>query len=232
MTKKKEPAIAAGVKKEEPRTRVLIVDDHQLVRFGLRTMLEKEEDIEVCGEAEDTASALQLVRKEAPDLAIIDISLNGGNGLELVKQLRLTSPALRIVMLSMHPEEMFAERALRAGALGYVSKQAPARVLVGAIRQVIDGRIYLSEEMTARMLKRVASSNEESKPSPVEDLSDRELDVLHRLGQGLSLQQIAEQLHLSPKTVSTYRDRIRQKLELSNAAELSRYALLWLLEQH
>jgi DNA-binding NarL/FixJ family response regulator len=231
MTKKKDPPGAAEGR-AAAKTKVLIVDDHQLVRFGLKTMIEKEEGLEVCGEAEDTTTALQLVRKESPDLAIIDISLNGGNGLELVKQLRLTSPSLRIVMLSMHPEEMFAERSLRAGALGYVSKQAPARVLLTAIRQVLDGRIYLSEEMTARMLKRVASSNEESKPSPVEDLSDRELDVLHRLGQGLSLQQIAEQLHLSPKTVSTYRDRIRQKLELSNAAELSRYALLWLLEQH
>jgi DNA-binding NarL/FixJ family response regulator len=232
MTKKKETPDGSDPRQAAVKTKVLIVDDHQLVRFGLKTMIEKEEGLVVCGEAEDTTTALQLVRKESPDLAIIDISLNGGNGLELVKQLRLTSPSLRIVMLSMHPEEMFAERALRAGALGYVSKQAPARVLVTAIRQVLDGRIYLSEEMTARMLKRVTSSSDESKPSPVEDLSDRELDVLHRLGQGLSLQQIAEQLHLSPKTVSTYRDRIRQKLELSNAAELSRYALLWLLEQH
>jgi DNA-binding NarL/FixJ family response regulator len=228
--KKTSETEPAGTPPAHAPTRVLIVDDHQVVRWGVRTLLESEPDLSVCGEAGDAITALQIVREEHPDLAVIDLSLDEGNGLELIKRLKSSYPSLLTIVLSMHDEKLFAERSLRAGAMGYVSKHAPARTILTAIRQVLAGQIYLSEQMTAHLIKQAAGGKAEEPGSPMDSLSDRELDVFRRLGQGLSIHQIAEQLHLSPKTVGTYRDRIRQKLGITSSAELSRHAYLWTLE--
>lgn len=210
------------------RTRVLLVDDHEIIRVGLAQLLANEPRVTVCAEAADAPTALRLLRAENPDMAIIDLSLREGNGLELIKQIKATHPDVRVIVLSMHDEEMFAARALRAGALGYVSKHAPAKTIISAIHAVLAGQMFLSDRVANRLLSDVA--RKDRRRSPIETLSDRELDIFRRIGEGQSPEEIALQLHLSPKTVSTYRDRIRAKLDLDSAATLARHACLWVHE--
>jgi DNA-binding NarL/FixJ family response regulator len=210
---------------------VLIVDDHPSVREALALRISKLPDLQVCGEAADLPEALQLVAENKPDIAIIDISLKTGDGLDLIKRIKARAADVRMLVWSMHSESLYAERALRAGALGYITKEQATERIVEAIRQVLAGKVYLSAAMTEKLLRRtVGESAQPLRQTPVEALSDRELEVFRLIGRGRKTADIALQLHLSVKTVETYRDRIREKLDLSTGAELARYAMQWLQE--
>lgn len=211
-------------------TRVMIVDDHPIVREGYKRLIEGEEGLEVCGEAEDMPQAIRIIHDIRPDLCIVDMTLKNGSGLELIKEVKAMYPEIRMLVASMHDETLFAERALRAGAMGYVNKQEATKQLAKAINQVMHDKIFLSEAMTDRMLCRSVGSDNYSDKSPIETLSDRELEVFELIGQGETTRNIAEKLHLSPKTVETYRENIKDKLNLENATELTRHAVQWVLE--
>jgi DNA-binding NarL/FixJ family response regulator len=208
------------------RARILIVDDHPIVRLGIRQMLAVERDLEVCGEAETADAARQLLNSAHPDLVIVDLSLAGGTGLDLIRFMRESLPTLPVLVLSMHDEALFAERVLRAGARGYIMKREAITGLVGAIRQVLAGRIYVSEGMAQAVLERLGH---EAAPadSPLASLTDRELEVFDLIGRGQSTGAIAEQLGVSIKTIETYRSNIKTKLNLKDAADLIRFAATW-----
>ncbi len=209
------------------RSRILIVDDHPLVREALAGRIRQFEDIEVCGESDDVQDALDQVREKMPDLVIVDISLKTGNGIELIKQVHSQFPSVKMLVSSMYDEGLYADRVLRAGASGYISKQeAPGQVMV-AVRRVLAGNVYLSRLMTDQLLSCSVSGTQES---PIQRLSDRELEVFQWIGNGLTTRQIAEQLHLSVHTVETYREKIKSKLHLTSSAKLSQCAVQWVVE--
>ena len=209
-----------------PRTRILIVDDHPIVRLGVRQMLAAELDMEVCGEAESADAAKELAVSARPDLVIIDLSLAQGSGLDLVRSLQELVPTLPLLILSMHDEALFAERVLRAGARGYIMKRQAITGLVAAIRQVLAGRIYVSEGIAQAVLERLG--HEGATPgNPLAKLTDRELEVFDLIGRGLSTGTIAEQVGVSIKTIETYRSNINTKLNLKDATELIRFAATW-----
>jgi DNA-binding NarL/FixJ family response regulator len=217
--------------KNKKRSRILIVDDHPAVREALALRIGRQSDLEVCGEAADLGEALRLVAETEPDVAVIDITLKTANGIDLIKRIRDRNDHVRILVWSMHSEALYAERALRAGALGYVNKDQATDRIVEAIRRVLAGKVYLSEAMADRMLHRaVGRAREEVTPSPLDVLADRELEVFRLIGEGVKTAEIAERLHLSIKTIETYRDRIRQKLDLSDGTKLAHYATQWVLE--
>lgn len=211
--------------------RVLIVDDHPIVREGLRALISQQPDLEVCGEAEGVATALELVKTSAPDIAVIDISLKDGDGLELIRQIKQSSSSVPMLVSSMHEEGLYARRSLRAGALGYVSKENAARQIIDAIHRVLAGKIYLSDEISDQLLSQLLKLDDGPGYRTVESLSDRELEVFRAIGRGLTTREIATRLSLSVKTVETYRQRIREKLALRNGAELARRASQWVLEE-
>jgi DNA-binding NarL/FixJ family response regulator len=214
-----------------PRTRVLIIDDHPAVREALALRIGRQSDMEVCGEAADMQEALRLIADSRPDVAVVDISLKTASGIDLIKRIRDRNDHIRILVWSMHGESLYAERALRAGALGYINKDQATDRIVEAIRQVLAGKVWLSESMTDRVLQRaVGGIHEDTTRSPLDALADRELEVFRLIGQGVKTAQIADRLHLSVKTVETYRDRIRQKLNLSDGTTLVHYATQWTLE--
>jgi len=218
-------------KKPKERARILIVDDHPAVREALALRIGRQPDLEVCGEAADTSEALRLVADAEPDAAVVDISLKTGNGIDLIKRIKDRNDHVRILVWSMHSESLYAERALRAGALGYINKDQATGRIVEAIRRVLAGKVYLSDAMAERMLQRaIGAGRQEVTRSPVDALADRELEVFRLIGQGVKTAEIAERLHLSVKTVETYRDRIRQKLDLTDGTELAHYATQWVLE--
>jgi DNA-binding NarL/FixJ family response regulator len=211
-----------------PAAKVLIVDDHPTVREGLAIRISRQPDLEVCGEAADVAEALELVAAAKPDVAVIDISLKTGNGIDLIKRVKARDASVRMLVWSMHNEALYAERALRAGALGYIDKEQATDKIIDAIRHVLAGKVYLSESMTDRFLHRAVGSGGGRMDRPdVASLSDRELEVFQLIAQGLMTQQIAEKMHVSPKTVDTYRARIREKLGISSGTELIRRAMQW-----
>jgi DNA-binding NarL/FixJ family response regulator len=214
------------------KKRVLLVDDHPIVRKGIAELINAESDLNVTGEAGTMQEAMSQAAASKPDLMIVDVSLDGNNGIELMKNLTSRWSDMPILAYSMHDEAIYAERALRAGAKGYVMKQAPPEALLSAIREVLKGKIYLSEAMSDRMLgKLVGAGNSAATASPVEKLSDRELEVLELLGKGLGTSQIADKLCLSVKTIETYREHLKQKLNLASGQELLRYAIEWSLNQ-
>jgi DNA-binding NarL/FixJ family response regulator len=214
-----------------PICRVLIVDDHPAVRDALALRIAEELDLKVCGEAADYAEAIRVAAETHPTIAVIDIGLKSGSGIDLIKRLKEKQAGLLMVVWSMYSEKLYAERALRAGARGYINKQEATGKIVDAIRTVLDGKIYLSSEMTEKLLlEHVGPIGKEPSHLPAEVLSNRELDVFRLIGQGLATAEIAEQLHLSVKTVETYRDRIRQKLDLKGGAEMAHFATRWVLE--
>jgi DNA-binding NarL/FixJ family response regulator len=229
-------AAATGVNKRAPevgKARVVLVDDHAIVRQGLAELIDDQGDLTVAGEADSPPQAMKVLADIMPDVVVIDITLNNGDGIELCHQVHERWPELPILVLSMHDESLYAERALRAGALGYVMKQAAQDTVMTAIRRVLRGETYLSERMAAKLLRSftgnrgsgggVAAGPAES--SPLERLSDRELQVFRLIGQGRSVKDIAEALFLSPKTVETHKEHIKQKLKLASSNDLLRYAI-------
>jgi DNA-binding NarL/FixJ family response regulator len=206
---------------------IFLVDDHPLVREWLTNLINQQADLVVCGEAETGPEAMQGILALKPDVAIVDISLKDSSGIELIKDLKLNLPAVGILVLSMHEEPHYAERALRAGARGYIVKRETTRKVIAAIRQVLAGQVYLSDEIATVLATQYVTGKGVSKESPIEQLSDRELEVFELLGQGRGTRQIAEVLRVSVKTVQAYCARIKEKLNLSSAAELLREAVRW-----
>lgn len=213
--------------KRKPKSKVLLVDDHVILRQGLVRLINQEADLEVCGEAEEGPIAFDLVAKLKPDVVLADISLKGSNGIELTKNLKARWPDLPILVLSMHDETLYAERALRAGSLGYIMKEEAFDQVLVAIRSVLKGEIWLSEKMKSRMLQFLAGGKSKGSSSPIEHLTDRELEVFRLIGEGRSTRQIAEELRLSVRTVEAYREYIKSKLNLKNATELVQHAFHW-----
>jgi DNA-binding NarL/FixJ family response regulator len=213
------------------KARILIVDDHPMVREGLAMHISTQDDMEVCGEAEDTASALKAMETSRPDLVIVDISLKNSNGLDLIRRIRDRFDDMRILIWSMYPEKHYAERALRAGARGYLNKTRATRELMEAIRSVLTGKVYVSGEFTEDMLEQFAAGNT-SGNSPMQYLSDRELQAFELMGHGMATDVIAARMHVSSKTIETYRIRIKQKLGLKNATEVVQRATQWVLEMN
>jgi DNA-binding NarL/FixJ family response regulator len=209
------------------KRRIFLVDDHPLVREGLANLINEQNDLVVCGEAEDSAGAITGIGKTRPDVALVDISLKNESGLELVKNLESQFPLVALIVLSMHDEALYAERALRAGARGYVMKRESTRSVLASIRRVLEGGVYVSERVVNSMARRFSSSSKGAESSPVERLSDRELEIFRLLGQGRTTAQIAEDLHLSLKTVQAYCARAKEKFGVSSLGELLRAAIRW-----
>jgi DNA-binding NarL/FixJ family response regulator len=208
--------------------KIFIVDDHPIVRKGLSQLINQEADLVVCGEAANAENALETLKKLKPDLAIVDISLKGVDGIELIKQMKVRYSSLPVLVVSMHDESLFAERALRVGARGYIMKQEAIENMMEAIRKVLRGELYISERVSATIVKKFIDGKSESTSSPEELLSDRELEVFQLIGQGIGTREIAEQLHVSVKTVEAYRANIKEKLSLKNATELLKHAMHWI----
>jgi len=212
---------------ESGKIRVFVVDDHPIVRQGLSQLIDRDPGMRVCGEAEDARAALEAIETLKPDIMIVDVALQGPDGIELLKTIRARDSKLPVLMLSMHDESLYAERALRAGANGYIMKQeATERVLV-AIRQILGGEVYVSDRMAQKMMHQFIGRSGMAKRSTMEELTDRELEVFRLIGQGHGTRQIAEELHLSVKTVESYYAHIKEKLSLKNARELVQRAVQW-----
>lgn len=224
----KAPAFSKAV---VSRKRILLVDDHPMMRAGLAQIINQQPELAVCGEAGDPAEALAALPRCAPDLVVTDLTMPGRSGVEFVKDLLALEPRLTILVISMHDEAVYAERILRAGARGYVMKEAGAEKLLAAIRQVLSGQVYVSEKMSARLLDAMTRPPARGSHSPIGKLSDREFEVFQLIGQGKNTRDIAAQLHLSPKTVDVHRSHIKDKLELQDATALIRYAVRWVESQ-
>ena len=211
------------------KIRVFLVDDHKILLESLHERLEKEEDMTVCGVAESANEAIKLMGKAKPHVAVVDLNLRGGaGGLELIKAVKERFPLVKCLVLSMHEEELFAERAMRAGAVGYVMKSELTKTLVEAIRRAMQGKVHLSEELSSRMLTYFVSSGKEKSVDPVQTLTDRELEIFRLVGQGNKASGIARMLNVSVKTVDAHRLHIREKLNLKNGTELVKYAIEWI----
>src|ERR1700691_5533995 len=206
---------------------VFVVDDHPIVRQSLALLINREADLAVCGEAEEMHAALSAIQAAKPDILIVDISLNGPDGLELLKNIRITSPRLPVLVLSMHDESIYAERALRAGANGYIMKQEATEKVLVALRRILSGEIYVSDRIANSMLQQYVRGTAASEHSSIADLTDRELEVFRLIGEGFGTRQIAEALHLSVKTVESYQAHIKEKLSLRSARELVQHAVEW-----
>jgi DNA-binding NarL/FixJ family response regulator len=209
------------------RTRVFIVDDHPIVRQGLAQMLNQEMDLMVCGEAEDTQQALEAIAALQPHLVLVDLSLKGGSGFELIRALKARQSSLPVLVVSMHDESLYVERVLRAGARGYIMKQEATDTMMHAIRRVLRGEIYVSEKMMTKLLGRFVFDAADTGASAIERLSNRELEVFRLIGEGHGTRHIAAVLHVSIKTVESHRAHIKEKLQLNDTVELVRYAIQW-----
>ncbi len=222
MTLRKEQA-----KNGEKKTQVLIVDDHPVVRDGLVTIINHEQDFNVCGQADDAPEALKAIAELKPDVAVVDISLKSSDGIELTKSIKARYPKLFVIVLSLHDESIYAERALRAGAHAYLMKEAVSENIVKAIRVVLNSEIYVSDKISRKLLHRIAGDKAGTAKTPIDTLSDRELEIFRLIGEGYKASQMAKRLHLSIKTIETYRARVKQKLDLADSSELLRYAIKW-----
>jgi DNA-binding NarL/FixJ family response regulator len=218
--------------RQSTKKRIFIVDDHPIVRDGLITIINHEKDFEVCGEADEARQALKAISELKPDVVIVDISLRNSDGIELTKNLKARDPALPVIVLSIHDEFMYAERALRAGAQAYLMKEVVSENIVTAIHTVLSGEIYVSNTMGKKMLRKLVTGKADTISGPMGSLSDRELEIFRLIGQGYKPSRIAKSMHLSVKTVETYRARIKEKLNLADADELLRYAIQWASSEH
>ncbi len=219
---KKKASKPAPASKEK---RVLIIDDHVMVRDGVAEIIEQAENLSICGTASTANEGLEALRKLKPDLVLVDITLPGKNGIEFIKDARVFQPDLLILVMSMHDESLYADRVLRAGGRGYIRKQEGGDKLIEAMRRVLRGEIAVSEKVTGRLLEKF--SGRVTMDSPLEGLSDRELEVFQLIGQGKTMKEIGQALHLSPKTIEVHRSHIREKLKVTSAAELVAYAARW-----
>jgi DNA-binding NarL/FixJ family response regulator len=215
------------VRKPQTQTRILLVDDHPLVRERLADIINSEADLSVCGEAEDRHQALEAIKAQHPHLVIVDITLKNSDGLELIKDIHSRWPRLPMLVVSMHDESLYAERVIRAGALGYITKQEATRDILVAIRRVLSGNIFLNERIATQIISRLATPGAPIAVSPAESLADRELQVFELTGLGLNTRQIAARLHIGVKTAETYRTRIREKLHLKDPGEILQAAIAW-----
>jgi DNA-binding NarL/FixJ family response regulator len=214
------------------RSRIFIVDDHAMFREGLRQLIDNEPDLAVCGDAADAVQAQRGIQDSKPDLVIVDISLAGSNGIDLIKTIKDEYEDLPILVVSMHDESLYAERALRAGAMGYVMKEEPAKTVKTAIRKVLGGDMHLSEKMASSVIARFVRGPTEVPPSPIELLSDRELEVFRMLGRGNGTRQIAEQMGVAVATINSFRNRIKEKLQLKTSTEVMLHAIHWVQREH
>jgi DNA-binding NarL/FixJ family response regulator len=212
------------------KSRIFIVDDHAMFREGLRQLIQCEPDFAVCGDAPNAAEAIPAIAKLHPDLVIVDISLSGASGIDLIKAIRDHDAELAVLVVSMHEESLYAERALRAGAMGYVMKQEPGKTVKAAIRKVLSGNMHLSDSMSATLLSKFMRGQPSAPASPIATLSDRELEVFRMLGHGKGVRQIAEELQLSIPTVNSFRNRIKDKMDFKNSTELLLHAAEWVRE--
>lgn len=213
------------------KSKILIVDDHPIVRHGLRQLINQEHDLTVCSEADSVLSALHKIESDKPDIAIVDIHLGESNGIELIKLIRARYGEFPILVISLHEESHFAERALKAGAMGYIMKQELTDKIMIAIRKVLQGQIYVSEAMASKILQKISGQKPAGIQSSIEGLSDREIEVFRLIGQGYTTRKIADHLHLSVKTIETYRMRIKEKLHLESTNELLMKAFEWVNNQ-
>ena len=211
----------------EKKTRVMIVDDHPIMRHGLAQLIDAQPELEVCSWAGTAAEALAAIPEKKPELALLDISLPDRNGLELLKDLQVIYPEVSVLMVSMHDESLYAERALRAGAKGYIMKEEAADKLIEAIRTVLDGKIYVSVEMSARIIEMFSGSNGKSSAAPLSRLTDRELEVFEEIGRGKATREVAEMLGISVRTIDAHRAHLKKKLGMKDGSELVRYAVRW-----
>lgn len=211
--------------------RVLIVDDHPLVRTGFVQLISDEPDLEVCGEAADENEALEIVASEQPDLVIVDLSLAGGSGINLIERIKAHHSGVAMLVASMHDESLYAERVLAAGALGYINKQEAASNIIRAIRRVLEGKVYVSDKLTERLLDGLTGMVNAPGQTPMQRLSNRELEVFELIGRGMTTGKIADHLKLSTKTIETHRENIKKKLGLASGQELTRRAMHWLMER-
>ncbi len=214
-----------------PRRRILVIDDHPFMRAGLAQLIDRQADMQVCGEAGSAAEAVRELARCAPDLVLTDITMPGRSGLEFIKDLLATGSKLPVLVVSMHDESIYAERVLRAGARGYIMKEAGGDKLLAAIRQIMRGEVYLSPAMAARILENLSGRRPRGSSSPIEKLTDREFEVFQLIGQGKSTRDVAEQLHLSVKTVDVHRSHIKAKLALKDSTALVRHAVRWVETQ-
>ena len=210
---------------------VFVVDDHPLLRQGLGLLINQQQDLEVCGEAEEAQAAMHAIAKKRPDILIVDISLNGPDGLDLLKSIRASYPDLPVLILSMHDEAIYAERALRARANGYIMKQEATEKVLVAVRRILNGEVYLSDRMANKMLQQYIGGTPAAIQSRIAALSDRELEVFCLIGEGRSTREIADELHLSIKTVETYQAHIKEKLSLHSGRELIQHAIQWKIDE-
>jgi DNA-binding NarL/FixJ family response regulator len=213
------------------KKKVFIVDDHPIVRERIAELINQEPDLEVCGEAEDAVQAVKAVGSLSPDIAIVDITLKDTYGIELIKQLKDLRPQLPVLVLSMHDEALYGERALRAGAKGYLTKQEATKKIIDAIRRILRGEIYVSDKLAGALVRKVAGGKDQGGGSPVDVLTDRELEVFQLLGQGLTVREVADRLFVSAKTVDAHREHIKQKLNFKTSAELLRFAIQYTLQE-
>jgi DNA-binding NarL/FixJ family response regulator len=227
MTMRAKQPRNKATKAERTSMKVFLVDDHPLVREWLSQLIQREGDLSICGEAGDAAEALGKIEQTRPDIVIADISLKESHGLELIKDLQVRCPSLPVLVLSMHDESLYAERVLRAGAKGYITKQEATKKILQAIRQVLDGQIYISEKMASRMVSKMVTGRAEEGKSAIERLTDRELEVFSLIGKGQGTRRIASELHLGIKTVESYRARIKEKLDLKDGTQLLQQAIQW-----
>lgn len=224
-------ATSQGKTKSSENYRILIVDDHPIVRQGLAQLIDQESDMSVCGQAETAHEALDAAEALTPDLMVVDIALRETSGMDLIKDVKIRHPDLPVLTLSMFDEAVYAERALRAGAKGYIMKQEATEKVVTAIRRVLAGEVYISDGMAAKMVSKMVGREANENASPIERLSDRELEVFRLIGSGYGTREMAERLHLSVKTIETYRAHIKDKLALEDANELLRCAIQWVNTQ-
>jgi DNA-binding NarL/FixJ family response regulator len=213
--------------KTAPKTRIFIVDDHPMMREGLAQLISSQADMEVCGQAGNADAALENIKLLGPDLVLVDITLPGRSGLELIKDIHALNPAILILVLSMHEESLYAERVLRAGGRGYLMKHESPRKITEAIRRVVAGQIFVSENMSAKILEIFSGHHSQSAHSSVETLSEREFQVFQAIGRGMETKELAQHLHISPKTIEVHRANIKAKLRIKSIGELIRFAVRW-----
>jgi len=226
-----EPEQSAAGEPGSAKRRIFIVDDHAMFRDGLRRLIDLEPDLTVCGDAPDAASGLRGMRETTPDLAIVDISLDSTSGIDLIKSIKRDHDDMPVLVVSMHSESLYGDRALRAGAMGYVMKSEPATTVVAAIRKVLSGNVHISERMATLVVSKFVKGEPDQVPSPLEALSDRELEVFRMIGQGKGTREIAQEMNVALPTISSFKNRIKEKLNFKNSTEMILFALQWFRQE-